>query len=218
MQGTNEKSNLTVLTAREHFLVHYILTRIYPDNPKIWYAFAAMCYLKNDNRYIPSSKIYEMLKIELNKFDKYNLGKTWEELFGLEKATQMKLEAAKRSQERECSEETREKCRLINLGRVRSDNTKKLIGAKSKGRFWSEKLKEWKRQQILGTKHSEKFCKDISIRQTGETNSSAKAIIHVESGKYFGCKKYALKEFGLSYEQLNKQINLGIFQIILKHE
>lgn len=30
--GSDDKFNLVVLTAREHFLAHYLLTKIYPDN------------------------------------------------------------------------------------------------------------------------------------------------------------------------------------------
>ena len=38
----NNKNNLIFLTPRQHFIVHKILTKIYPDNIKIWYAFSRM--------------------------------------------------------------------------------------------------------------------------------------------------------------------------------
>ena len=71
MEGTNEKSNLTVLTAREHFLVHYILTRIYPNNSKIWSACFKMCSVgKGQQRFIPDSKLYEFIKTGWNKINR----------------------------------------------------------------------------------------------------------------------------------------------------
>lgn len=70
--GGNEKSNLTILTAREHFLVHYILTRIYPNNSKIWNACFKMCsQSSNQKRFVPDSKLYESIKIQWNKLTDY---------------------------------------------------------------------------------------------------------------------------------------------------
>ena len=34
--GTNDKDNLVTLTAREHFICHWLLVRMYPDNNKLW--------------------------------------------------------------------------------------------------------------------------------------------------------------------------------------
>lgn len=40
--GTNLKENLVKLTAREHYLAHWLLTKIYPDNIKLLTAFTLM--------------------------------------------------------------------------------------------------------------------------------------------------------------------------------
>ena len=59
--GSDDSSNLAELTAREHFVCHHLLTKIHPGNNKIFFAFWAMCTLrtKQQERYIPSSKLYE---------------------------------------------------------------------------------------------------------------------------------------------------------------
>lgn len=60
--GSNEKSNLVKLTAREHFICHFLLVNIYPNETKLQYAFWLMCNTKNPHqseRYIPSSRLYE---------------------------------------------------------------------------------------------------------------------------------------------------------------
>ena len=41
--GSNEHENLVVLTAKEHFVCHYLLTKIYPEEPGIVVAFSIMC-------------------------------------------------------------------------------------------------------------------------------------------------------------------------------
>lgn len=54
-------SNIILLTAREHFLAHRLLIKIYPGNSKLVFAFWGMCNQKNRNqeeRYTPSSRVY----------------------------------------------------------------------------------------------------------------------------------------------------------------
>lgn len=55
--GTNDKENLVLLTAREHYICHKLLTYIYKGNRKIANAFCRMTWDKNGNRNI-SSKDY----------------------------------------------------------------------------------------------------------------------------------------------------------------
>jgi hypothetical protein len=42
MGGTNASKNIVRLTAREHFIAHRLLTRMYPDVRGTWYALIAM--------------------------------------------------------------------------------------------------------------------------------------------------------------------------------
>ena len=65
MGGDDKPDNLVYLTSREHFLAHWLLVEIYPKNTKLQYAFWMMCNSNNQyqNRYIPSSRIYEYAKM-----------------------------------------------------------------------------------------------------------------------------------------------------------
>jgi hypothetical protein len=68
MNGTNTPDNLVELTAREHFLAHWLLCEIYPNSADLKYAFWAMCRSSNNQqRYKPSSKVYEYAKLEMLK-------------------------------------------------------------------------------------------------------------------------------------------------------
>ena len=58
--GSNDKENLVLLTPREHYVCHKLLTYIYKGNRKIACALFRLCYDKN-NRKI-SSKDYEYVK------------------------------------------------------------------------------------------------------------------------------------------------------------
>ena len=61
--------NIVLLTAREHFLCHHILCKIYPDNDKLAFALLRLCYSKTKNRPLLriSSRLYEELKNRMSK-------------------------------------------------------------------------------------------------------------------------------------------------------
>lgn len=61
MGGSNEKVNLVELTAREHFLCHWMLCRIYPENRKLGHAFWFMSKQNAPTQqrdYVVSSRTY----------------------------------------------------------------------------------------------------------------------------------------------------------------
>lgn len=57
MGGGNSKDNLVDLSAREHFIIHWLLHRIYPDNGSLAIAFYRCANIKNG--LLPSSRSYE---------------------------------------------------------------------------------------------------------------------------------------------------------------
>jgi hypothetical protein len=59
--GNNDKNNLVDLTAREHFLCHWLLHEIYPDNKKLFVAFHMMCQINNYHKlyFTPSSRLVD---------------------------------------------------------------------------------------------------------------------------------------------------------------
>ncbi|HET8688756.1 MAG TPA: HNH endonuclease signature motif containing protein [Methanosarcina sp.] len=90
--GDNSKENLVDLTAREHFICHWLLTKMVAgDNKrKMSYALHAMLNLKLDVRY-KNSIAYEKNKIETSRYksiarkgklvgkENYNFGNKWTE-------------------------------------------------------------------------------------------------------------------------------------------
>ncbi len=63
MGGNNDKINLVLLTAKEHFICHKLLCKIYPNEKKLAHAYWAMCNQKKEGRtYKVSSRDYEEAK------------------------------------------------------------------------------------------------------------------------------------------------------------
>ena len=65
--GSNKKENLVILTAREHYICHNLLWRIYPNNLSLKHAFSLMTFAKSggqERNYRVNSFTYERLKKE----------------------------------------------------------------------------------------------------------------------------------------------------------
>ena len=67
--GDNKKENIVKLSAREHYMCHLLLTKLYEKNDPRYYkmvrAFMMMCWYHNEDlqkRYFVSSKKYERLR------------------------------------------------------------------------------------------------------------------------------------------------------------
>lgn len=62
--GTDDNVNMVMLTTREHFLAHLLLTKIYTgkDKAKMVYAFAKMCQCNPNQKRIVNSRYYSLAK------------------------------------------------------------------------------------------------------------------------------------------------------------
>ena len=81
ISGSNDKSNLVLLTAREHYLCHWLLWKIHKNNVSLFMAYHKMVYQKRtyqERNFKISSKQYEILKLNsakrMSEFSKANLG------------------------------------------------------------------------------------------------------------------------------------------------
>lgn len=119
LNGSDDVENLVELTAREHFLCHWLLVRIHPDNSKLGFAFWSMCSQKSTKqlRYTPSSRAYQ-------------------------EAKELGIQEIKRTQTgRKHSEEHKEKNRQASLKKRHSEEVKKKMSLQRKGRIVSEETK-----------------------------------------------------------------------------
>lgn len=135
--GVDAKENLVDLTAREHFICHRLLVNIHPDNNKLKFALWAMCNMKSkrQSRYVPSSRIYESIKLEVIKIisekkkgvklTEEHKRKTSETLKGRKRPQEVidKIHKKRLESNWKHSEETRKKM----TGRTLSEETRKKI-------------------------------------------------------------------------------------------
>ena len=142
--GLDNKENLVLLTAREHFLVHLLLIRIYPENYKLIYAFTLMSKFSGtlERKYILSTRLYEESRLLFSKLNsKTHKGKV-------------------------LSEETKQKLRDFNLGKKSSEETIKKITFSSNNR--SQETKDKISKSLTGRKLSEDHVKKITESNTGK--------------------------------------------------
>jgi len=177
MGGTDDKCNLVNLTAREHFLAHYLLAKMHGgDNWK------PLLYWKEQN-----SRLYEIARKEVKKFmsskDPWNKGLTggkWSDARreaqkhvvhkGLSKETKAKMRKPKTA-------EHAEKIRLAKLNQ--SEETKVKNSFKQKLRTTSAQTKEKQRLSALGRKHSAETRDRMRKAQLLRYNPSLKGELHV---------------------------------------
>jgi hypothetical protein len=76
--GGDEGNNIVTLTAREHFIAHCLLSKIYPNNSKIIFALWCMCSVKQTYqfRYI-NSYVYEKARIAYSKHKSISQKGNW---------------------------------------------------------------------------------------------------------------------------------------------
>lgn len=115
--GSNDKSNLIALTARQHYIAHWLLWKAYGGNlARAFFMMSSVGRYQrvNSKTYDKARKDYsEQVKIQMA--NKPNVAKFTPE--HREKLRQAKLG-------RKLSEETKEKLRLAGLGRKLSDEIK----------------------------------------------------------------------------------------------
>jgi hypothetical protein len=157
--GTDNPSNIVKLTGREHFICHWLLVKIHPNNKKLIHAFWMMANCRKDNRYIPSSRAYNEAKIlHSNVLSENMLGKK------LSKVTKDKISIAnlgKKRTEEQCkniseslkgkdngwnnrkhSEDSKRKMAIAKIGTNASDETKQKMSISKKGKKHTDEAKQ----------------------------------------------------------------------------
>jgi hypothetical protein len=148
-----DHENIVPLTAREHFLAHWLLVELYPKNRKLLYAFSMMCSSHNsNNRYRPSSRVVEYSRIQLSKM-----------LIGSKLSDQHKANISLSNKGKHSdyvfTEDHRKKLgekkkgNTFNKGRKHTDEVKKNMGNGMRGKKRSEESRKSQGQSILGEKN-----------------------------------------------------------------
>ena len=107
MGGTDVSENIVILTPEEHYVAHQLLIKIYPNEPKLIYAAVVMSGPKKYKNI--NNKLFGWLKRKNKVLRKDRKKET------------------KPRKKRILTEEHKKKIGQAGLGRVKSDETKKLM-------------------------------------------------------------------------------------------
>lgn len=194
--GTDDKSNITFITAREHFICHWLLTKIYPTGEEHWKMLNALRMMRAENpnqtRYSTkiTSRVYAKLREEYSALQSKKISGENNPMYGdkfyrSEQGKQSQREAiagekngARQEQARKkiadsklgkkrapFSQEWREKLSQAGKGEnnsrygaVVSEETRKKISDKIRGRKQSDEEKQRRGLANLGKKREKQLC------------------------------------------------------------
>lgn len=156
--GTNDKDNLVRLSAKEHYIAHLLLAKIYNDS-KMWCALFQMsnCKENGERNYIISSRNYQMAKINFSKhvssWARYKrTDETREKIrrYALNMSDEHRANLSRAATGRKLDEKTKEKLRLKAIGLHWFNNGIKTIRAREcpEG-FVAGRICKWKRVSKL---------------------------------------------------------------------
>jgi hypothetical protein len=161
--GSNEKENIICLTAREHFIIHRLLAKIYPDTGMVHAVFKMSCMDKHWGTYKVKSRTYAYLREQhalTVKNDKGASKKKSEALLGRK---QTKEHALKRAKSRK------------NNGPWLKEETKTKIGDANRGKdgFWKGKTLP---EELVKKRNNTRFANG-NYCQTYETRQKISASL-----------------------------------------
>ena len=185
--GEDTQENLVVLTAREHFLCHWLLTRMVENKRDQWSminALGFMMWAENDNqqRYKVNARLYEQLKQKHSDMKSWVMTGERNGMYG-KKHSEETIERMKEYQQNRppMSEEAREKIRQSRLGKKWDDEYKKRMSKIKKRQNAGEN------NPMYGKTHSEETRRKQSDAAKGRKYS--KETIEKRAAKIRGKKR-----------------------------
>lgn len=189
--GTNEAANLTKLTAREHFICHWLLIKIYPAGDEHWKMLNAFRMMRAENpnqqRYKTkiTSRVYALLKEEYSLLQSVKVKGEGNGFYGKNHSAEAKRRISAANTGRIQPQHEKENQIKAIVGRTRapfskewkeklsaassgtnnsrygievSEETRKKIGDKIRGRVQTDEEKEKRRVANLGKTRTKKHC------------------------------------------------------------
>jgi hypothetical protein len=143
--GTNEKSNLVLVTPREHFILHMLLWKTDKNNYKL---FAPLMYFKR-HKHVKSARAYEKIREEHTKFmHLQNPSKTLNDTSKKSKSEKLKNYASNRTKIHNERISKSKKGFAARQGVILSNETKNKISDSLKKHFSNNKISDETRKKI----------------------------------------------------------------------
>lgn len=169
--GTNDSSNLVALTAREHFIAHLLLARIYGGS--MWHAVTIM---KKDGR--GSSRSFEIARKQLSLLMIGNKNTLGRKASDEEKA---RLSISRKGKKgRVQSEETKARLSVVNSGKIIPQVTRNKISEAQKGKAKPEGFGAKVSASLKGKPRSQE-TKDKISRHYAALREAKKVLLAIAS-------------------------------------
>ena len=213
--GHNRKENLVNLSAREHFICHWLLTKCVSVHvEKTKYALWLMINVQNEHqehRYKINSRTYQLLKEKLSEtFSKQQSGRIVSE------ETKRKISETRKRKIAEGSlkvNENKEKYKLIaekKKGKKLTDETKKKISKGNKGKVRTTEHKEKLSQINVGKTWAEETKKKLSERLKQDYGSGKRKKVAGMAGKKLSEEaKEKIRQARLAYWENKRKENVS---------
>ena len=168
MKGDNSERNLVLLTAREHFICHWLLCKMILDDilfKKLKFSLVTfqMCPVRGDRKL--SSKLYSIAK-ERHNFEYCRL--SYDEKFGIERSQEIKKLKSFQRTGMKVSKEIVNKIVESRCGYRHSQETKEKISIKAKERFADY---TWYKEKFLTGYKKRNFKHSIETKRIMSENN-----------------------------------------------
>ena len=161
--GTDDPPNIVRLTAREHFICHWLLTKMYPDNHSM---IMALQIMKGDGPYQDrydtpiTSRVFENIRIQVGKAaSERNKGRVQPQH---EKEKQVAAQTGRKrkpfTEEWKANLSKNHKSKQPGYNGTLSDKTKRKMSEKATDRKQSAETIKKKADAVRGSKREKKHC------------------------------------------------------------
>jgi hypothetical protein len=186
MGGSNAKENLVDLSAREHYIVHWLLYKIYKSK-EMAHAWNSMCLNKIGTRYTSHSFKYAR-EAHSKQVSVSNLGNTYAK--GKILSEEHKKGISNSLKGKPKSEEHKKKLSVARTGKTLSKDHISQIKERMSG----------KNNPNFGRKHTKeslnKMSKNRTGKCTGKSHGKSKAVKCITTGKIYDTITQARKDTG----------------------
>jgi len=204
--GNNDKENIVYLTAREHYVCHLLLMKIYEDNNEAYFKMVKACvmmiFTKTPNQQrIYNSRMYEMIRMQFSKIQSKSQSGKRNSQFGKVWIYNLQLKKSKKIYKNESLEPGWNYGRIINfdsfIKKINHKHNKAKLKTKEdlefRNKFNAEKLKikhqKFTQKQKYYTDLYKLYCKYGWTKLKEITNYNNTQVNFVNQ-----CKRY-VKDF-----------------------
>lgn len=158
--GSDDPSNMLLLTGSEHFTAHLLLSKMYPENKKLSTAIFLMSKNPRTGAHDLTSEEYEMLRVAHSRYMS-------EITTGVKKSPEHVEKIASGKRGKKLTREHVDKIASSRDGYVHSEETRNKISRAHKGRVKTAEHLNKILESREGFKHSEETKKLMSLKQKG---------------------------------------------------